>query len=89
MVARFQANPFNIPVVQVYAPTADSSEEDLELFYIDLIKAVKEIPKRDVLIIVGDWNAKIGTDRIGWERVIEKYGFGDRNERGEKLLEFA
>jgi hypothetical protein len=54
MVATFQANPFNIPVVPVYAPTADSSEEDLELFYVDLIKAVKEIPKRDVLIIVGD-----------------------------------
>lgn len=89
MVARFEANPFNISVIQVYATTADSSEEESELFYNDLTKTIQELPKRDIWIITGDWNAKIGTDRSGYERVMGTYGLGDRNKRGEKLLEFA
>ena len=89
MAARFSATPFNITVIQAYAPTADSSEEDVEQFYEDLEKTLEEVPKRDIKVLMGDWNAKIGTDEKGWETVMGRYGHGDRNERGERLLEFA
>lgn len=60
IVARFEARPFSISIVQVYAPTAESSEEEIDLFYTDLIVTIREILKRDVMIIGEDWNAKIG-----------------------------
>src|SRR6218665_1611296 len=89
LIARFQAQPFNIAAIQVYAPTSESSDEEIENFYNDLIETIKEVPTKDVIIIGGDWNAKIGIDNTGWEKVMGKFGYGSRNERGEKLLEFA
>jgi len=89
MVARFDAKPCNIAVVQVYAPTADSSDEDIEEFYKQLEKVLKELPRKDVKLIIGDWNAKVGTDNDGYEAVMGRYGYGQRNARGERLLEFA
>ena len=89
IVARFSGQPFNISVIQVYAPTTDSTEEEIEQFYENLDDCLKQIPKKDVRVIMGDWNAKIGKDNTGWERVMLKNGYGDRNERGERLLEFA
>jgi hypothetical protein len=89
MVARFNAKPLNFAVVQVYAPTADSTEEDIETFYEQLKETLRSIPKKDMKLIMGDWNAKVGTDRGGWEHVMGRYGFGTRNERGERMLEFA
>src|SRR6218665_2199492 len=86
---RFRAQPYNITVIQVYAPTAASTEEDLEDFYNNLTETVEEVPKQEILIVMGDWNAKIGTENSGWEKVMGKFGYGARNERGEKLLEFA
>src|ERR1043165_283939 len=80
MAARFSATPFNITVIQAYAPTADSSEEDVEQFYEDLEKTLEEVPKRDIKVLMGDWNAKIGTDEKGWETVMGRYGHGDRND---------
>ena len=73
----------------MYAPTADSTEGNIDKFYRDLTLTVKEVKKNDVLIIGGDWNAKIGTDNTGWETIMGKFGYGDRNERGERLMEFA
>src|ERR1700733_4912129 len=89
IVARFGAQPFNMTVIQIYAPTAASTEEDIDKFYSDLTATVEEVPKQEILIVEGDWNAKIGTENSGWEKVMGKFGYGDRNKRGEMLLEFA
>ncbi|CAM4973194.1 unnamed protein product [Rotaria socialis] len=87
--ARFNATPFKITVIHVYAPTSASSEDEIEIFYDNIEKALAQTPKKDIVIITGDWNAKVGTDNTNWESVMDKYGYGDRNERGERLLEFA
>lgn len=89
IVARFSGQSLNMSVIQVYAPTADSTEDDIEVFYEKLESTLREIPKKDIRIIVGDWNAKIGKDNTGWEDIMLSYGYGERNERGERLLEFA
>ncbi|CAF1556205.1 unnamed protein product, partial [Rotaria sordida] len=83
------ATLFNITVVNVYAPTSDASREDIETFYDDLEDTILKAPKKDMLIIIGDWNAKVGDDSPGWECAMGKYGYGKRNERCEQLLEFA
>ena len=87
--ARFDAAPFKISVIHVYAPTSASSEEDIEAFYSDIEEVITKTDKKDVIILTGDWNAKIGNDNTEWKSVMGKYGYGDRNERGERLLEFA
>lgn len=78
-----------ITVIHVYAPTSLSSEEDIEAFYNSTENALAKSPKKDIVILTGDWNAKVGSDNTDWKLVMGKYGFGDRNERGERLLEFA
>ena len=60
--ARFDATPFKISVINVYAPTSSSSEEDVEAFYNDIEEALTQTDKKDILILTGDWNAKIGND---------------------------
>ena len=87
--ARFDATPFKVSVIHVYAPTSSSSVEDIEAFYNDVEETIAKTDKKDVIILTGDWNAKIGNDNTDWESVMGKYGYGDRNERGERLLEFA
>ncbi|CAF1392297.1 unnamed protein product [Adineta steineri] len=89
ITARFTATPFNLTVINVYAPTSEASMDDMEKFYDNLEEAVANTPKKDILIITGDWNAKVGDNNTGWEPVMGKYGYGTRNERGEQLLEFA
>ena len=81
--------PFDISVIQVYAPTSDSSEEDIAKFYGQLEQTIGELPQKDVKIIIGDWNAKVDTDNVGWEQVMGSHGYGERNNRGERLLELA
>ena len=73
----------------MYAPTAEAPEDEIETFYDNLEDAMARTPKKDMLIITGDWNAKVGNDNSGWEFAMGRYGYGQRNERGEKLLEFA
>ena len=58
-------------------------------FYFDLEESLKDIPRKDMKMIVGDSNAKVGKDCTGWKGVIGRYGYGERNERGEKLFEFV
>ena len=89
IVARFRGHPFDIACVQVYAPTAESSEEAIDDFYEQLAVTLESLPRKDVKIVMGDWNAKVGIDNRGWEKIMGKYGYGERNERGERLLEFA
>ncbi|CAF2944575.1 unnamed protein product [Rotaria sp. Silwood2] len=89
ITARFKATPFNVTIVHVYAPTAEASEDDIESFYDSVENAIAEAPRKDIIIITGNWNAKVGDDNVGWASVMGKHGYGKRNERGERLLEFA
>ena len=83
----FQAKPFNITVIQVYAPTSNTEEAEVEWFYEDLQDLLKLTPKRDVLFIIGNWNAKVGSqETLG---VTGKFGLGVQNEAGQKLIEFC
>ena len=87
--ARFRTGFGRASVVQVYAPTSDSTEEDIEEFYTELQEVVQNIPDRDLTIVMGDFNAKVGRDWREWEGVIGKFGYGEENERGERLLNFC
>ena len=80
----FQGKPFNITVIQVYAPTSNAEEE---WFYEDLQDLLELTPKKDVLFIIGDWNAKIRTQET--PGVTGKFGLGIRNGTREKLIEFC
>ena len=82
-----QSKPFNITVIQVYAPTSDAEEAEFERFYEDLQDLLKLIPQKDVLFIIGDWNAKVGSQEI--PGVIGKFGLGVQNEAGQRLIEFC
>ena len=80
---RFQGNPFSITVIQVYAPTNNAKEAEVEWFYEDLQDLLQLIPKRDVLFIIGDWNAKVGSQET--PGVTGKFGLGVQNEAGQRL----
>ena len=84
---RFQGKPFNITVIQVYAPTSNAEEAEVEQFYEDLQDLLELTPKKDTLFIIGDWNAKVGNQEI--PRVTGKFGHGVQNEAGQKLIEFC
>ena len=84
---RFQGKPFSITVLQVYAPTNNAEEAEVEQFYEDLQDLLELTPKKDVLFITGDWNAKIGSQET--PRVTGKFGLGVWNEAGQRLLEFC
>ena len=84
---RFQGKPFNITVIQVYAPTSDAEEAEVERFYEDLQDLLELTPKKDVLFIIGDWNAKVGSQEI--PGVTGKFGLGVQNEAGQRLTEFC
>ncbi|CAF3342873.1 unnamed protein product [Rotaria socialis] len=86
---RFDAASFKISVIHLYAPRSSSSEEDIEAFYNDIEEALTKTDKKDIAILAGDWNAKIGNDNTNWKSVMGKYGYGDRNECRQRLLQFA
>ena len=83
----FQGKPFNITVIQVYAPTSNAEEAELEWFYEDLQDFLGLTPKNDVLFIIRDWNAKVGSQEI--PGVTGKFGLRVQNEAGQKLTEFC
>lgn len=89
ITARFNATPFKITIIHVYAPTSASSDEEIEAFYNSIENTLAKVPKKDLILMSGDWNAKVGNDNTGWNSVMDRYDFGDRNDRGERLLEFA
>ena len=83
----FQGNPFNITVTQVYAPTSNAEEAEIEWFYEDLQDLLELTPQKDVLFIIGDWNAKVGSQET--PRVTGKFGLEVHNEAGQMLIEFC
>ena len=84
---RFQGKPFNITVIQVYAPTSNAKEAEVERFYEDLQDLLEQSPKKDVLFIIGDWNAKVGSQEI--PGVTDKFGLWVQNEAVQRLTEFC
>ncbi len=87
---RLKATPFNITIIQVYVPTSSHSDDEVDSFYNKIQTLVDETPKKDILIITGDWNAKVGVDaQSDWKDVCGPYCNLETNERGIKLLEFA
>ena len=83
----FQGKPFNITVIQVYAPTSNAEEAEVEGFYEDLQDLLELTPKKDVLFLIGDWNAKVGSQET--PGVTGKFGLGIWNEAGQRLIEFC
>ena len=84
---RFQGKPFNITVIQVYDPTKNAEETEVEQFCEDLHDLLELTPKKDVLFIIGDWNAKAESQEI--PGVTGKFGLEVQNEAGYKLTEFC
>ena len=82
---RFHGKPFSITVIQVYALTRNTEEAEVEWFYEDLQDLLELIPKKDVLFIIGDCNAKVGSQEI--PGVTGKFGLGVQNEAGQRLIE--
>ena len=83
----FQGKPFNITVIQVYAPVTNAEEAEVEWFYEGLQELLKLTPKRHVLFIIGDWNVKVASQEI--PGVTGKFGLGVQNEAGQRLTEFC
>ena len=83
----FQGKPFNITVIQVYAPTSSAEEAEVERFNEDLQDLLELTPKQDVLFIIGDWNAKVGSQET--PGVTGIFGLGIWNEAGQRLTEFC
>ena len=83
----FEGEPFNITVIQVYAPTSNAGEAEIEQFYEDLQDLLELTPKKDVLFIIGDWNAKVGSQET--PGVTGKFGLGVQNEAGQRLIDFC
>ena len=84
---RFQGKPFIVTVIQVDAPTTNAEEAEVEQFYEDLQDLLELTIKRDVLFIIGDWNAKVGSQEI--PGVTSKFGLGVQNEVEQRLTEFC
>ena len=82
----FQGKPFSIMIIQVYAPTSSAEEAEVHRFYEDPQDLLELTPKKDVLFIIGDWNAKVGSQET--PGVTGKFGLGVQNEAGQKLTEF-
>ena len=83
----FQGKPFNITVIQVYASNSTSEEAEVERFYEELQDLLELTPKKDVLFIIGEWNAKVGSQET--PGVTGKFGLGVHNEAGQRLIEFC
>lgn len=88
---KLDASPAPLNIIQVYAPTSAAKDEDVEGFYRDIESSIATIPSRELLVILGDFNAKVGETRMdeGLRNIVGMYGLGQRNIRGERLLQFA
>ena len=83
----FQGKPFSMTIIQVCALTSNAEEAEVKQFYEDLQDLLELTPKKDVLFIIGDWNAKVGSQEI--PGVTGKFGLGAQNEAGQRLIEFC
>eukprot|EP00794_Sanderia_malayensis_P015552 gene15552-17137_t len=86
-VMKLEGKPFNIALIQVYTPTSDYSDEDIDIFYESIQKAIKHAKSDDIMFVMGDMNAKVGSKRYG--SIVGSYGLGEINPRGERLIEFC
>lgn len=84
---KFQAKPNNLNIIQVYAPTADAADHEVNQFYKEVTDLLKLTKKHDINIVMGDFNAKIG--KGSFEGIVGPYGLGTRNERGDRLVQFC
>ena len=87
IMAKLKGKPFNINIIQVYAPTTDHDDEEVEKFYDDIENVMKYAKSGEINIVMGDWNAKVGEQQE--YPVSGKFGLGDRNDRGQRLVEFC
>ena len=85
MISIFQGKPFKITIIQAYAPTSNAEEAEVECFYEDLQDLLELTPKKDVLFIIGDWNAKVRSQEI--PQVTGKFGLGDQDAARQRLIE--
>ena len=83
----FQGKPFNITVIQAYAPTSNAKKAEVEWLYEDLQDLLELTPRKDVLFIIGDWNANVGSQET--PGVTGKFGLGVQNEAGQRIIEFC
>ena len=87
---RVRAAPFNITIIQIYASTSGHKDSEVDHFYQQLQETIDQTPKKGILVVQGDWNAKVGTDaQADWGEVCGTYCNVETNERGLRLLEFA
>ena len=86
ILVHFQGKPFNIIIIQVYAPTSNAKKADIEWFYEDLQDLLELTSKKDVLFIIGDWNTKVGSQEI--PGVTAKFDLGVKNKAGQRLTDF-
>ena len=87
MMLKIEGKPFNVVIVRCYAPTQDHSDEVIEEYYNEIQACLKLVKSTDVLIVMGDWNAKVGKEETA--HITGKFGLGDRNLRGERLIQFC
>ena len=88
MLIKLRAKPFDITIIQTYLPTTDSSDEDIESHYEELQSIIRNhVKSTEELIIMGDFNAKVGEGKEG--DIAGQYGLGERNERGERVIQFC
>ena len=83
----FQGKPFNITVIQAYAPTTNAEDAEVEQLHADLQDLLELTPQKDVLFMIGDWNAKVGSQEI--PGITGKFGLGVQKEAGQRLTEFC
>lgn len=87
MLLQIQANPIDLNIIQIYAPTADKDEATIEEFYAQLESVIEMIKKREITLITGDFNAKVGKGRV--DNAVGGFGLGERNDRGDRLVRFC
>jgi len=87
LLVKLQGQPFNISIITVYAPTADSSEEDIDAFYESLEEAKSQCKSGEITIVMGDLNAKVGSGTDG--KTVGKFGIGERNARGDRWVQWC
>ena len=83
------SKPFNLSIIQVYVPTSASSEEEIDAFYNDLDDAYKQCGSQEMVVVMGDLNAKVGTEQDPQKVVVGKHGLGESNERGDLCVDWC
>ena len=89
ILIRLAVQPVNMTIIQIYAPTSDYYDEDIEIFYEEIEKTMTETNKKYILIIQSDWNSIVGNSNKEWNNKVGKFAFSKTNSRGIRLLEFA